>query len=491
MIGQTIAHYEVTEKVGAGGMGEVYRARDTKLGRDVALKVLPDTFALDEERLARFDREAKLLAGLNHTNIAGIYGAEREGNRHILVLEFVAGTDLQQQISAGRIPVDDCLNYALQVCEALGAAHDSGVIHRDLKPANVMVRPDGVVKVLDFGLAKALDTSPDEDITNSPTMLMSSPTVPGVILGTAAYMSPEQARGKRVDRRTDIFAFGCLLYEMLSGERAFVGDTVSDTLASVLKESPDTGALPSDTPPAIVTLLGRCFEKDPRRRLQDIGEARILLERVSRGESIEPAVTTHAEQPARGRFERIAWIGALVVVAVLAVFVGRSLQPESPSPPMRKFSIPFSTEGGEPRDPVISPDGKRIAYVKGNTLFVRALEDLEPVALAELSSRSGGLFWSPDSKYIGYFSDSRVWKIALSTGGITMVCDPKVSFTPVTGGDWSEDGRIVFASGNGATLIVSAQGGDPKTLIELDETERDADGRVDRVRSAGRAGLQT
>ncbi len=473
MIGKTVAHYEVTEKIGAGGMGEVYRARDTKLGRDVALKVLPETFAVDQERLARFDREAKLLAALNHANIASIYGTEQHEGRHILVLEFVEGEDLAERVAKGPIPMEDALAYGVQICEALGAAHDQGVIHRDLKPANVKVTPDGDVKVLDFGLAKALDASDGDDISNSPTMLMSSPTAQGVILGTAAYMSPEQARAKRVDRRSDVFAFGCLFYEMLSGKRCFAGETISDTLASVLKETPDIEALSAPQP--VKKLIERCLEKNPRERLQDIGEARIQLERVIRGEAPEttPEQTIAGAHASRGRFERVAWIGAVAVVGVAAVFVGRSLQPEAPSNPLRKFSVPFNTEGGSPRDPVISPDGARIAYVKGNTLYVRALADLEPAALAELSSRAGGFFWSPDSKFIGYFSDSKIWKVALATGGATMVCDPKVSFTPVTGGGWTEDGYIVFGSGNGGTLEVSAQGGDPTTVVELAQDERD------------------
>ncbi len=318
MIGQQVAHYEITEKIGAGGMGEVYKARDTRLGREVALKFLPETFALDADRLQRFDREAKLLAGLNHPNIAAIYGIEEAEGKRFLVLELIPGDDLSKRISQGPVPVDESIAIALQVADALEAAHDQGVIHRDLKPANIVVTPDGAVKVLDFGLAKALDNDPmSGDISNSPTIMGSSPTLHGVILGTAGYMSPEQARGKRVDRRADVWAFGCVLYEMLMGKQLFVGETVSDTLASVLRSEPEWDALPKDTPPAIVKLIRRCLDRDPRERLRDIGEARIILDRVRRGEADDTMPTASGSSQRFG----VRQVAAFAVVSVIAALL--------------------------------------------------------------------------------------------------------------------------------------------------------------------------
>jgi len=278
LIGQTIGNYEITARIGAGGMGEVYRARDTKLGRDVAIKALPDVFAADPERLARFEREAKLLAGLNHTNIGAIYGIEESNGAQYLILELVEGEDLSQRLMRGPLSLDETLDVAAQIAEALEAAHEQGVIHRDLKPANVLIRADGQVKVLDFGLAKALESGGADSMPNlshSPTIMASSPTVAGVILGTAAYMSPEQARGKPVDKRSDVFAFGAVVYEMLTARQLFGGETVSDILAAVLRAEASLDDLPSGTPAALRKLLKRCLRKDPRNRLRDIGEARI------------------------------------------------------------------------------------------------------------------------------------------------------------------------------------------------------------------------
>ncbi len=277
--GTTLGPYSVTALIGQGGMGEVYRARDTKLGRDVALKVLPDVFADDPERLARFQREARVLASLNHPNIASIYGLEESGDTRALVLELVEGPTLAERIAQGAIPVDEALPIAKQIAEALEAAHEKGVIHRDLKPANIKVRDDGTVKVLDFGLAKALDTAPADDLDQLPTRT-SEATQTGTVLGTAAYMSPEQARGKSVDRRSDIWAFGVVLYEMLTGTRAFQGEAVADCLAKIIERNPDYDALPPDVPPSIRQLVFRCLEKDQRERLRDIGDARIEIKQA-------------------------------------------------------------------------------------------------------------------------------------------------------------------------------------------------------------------
>ncbi len=327
MIGKTLGNYEILEPLGAGGMGEVYRARDTKLDRDVAIKVLPQDFSTDQDRLARFEREAKLLASLNHANIAAIYGLEDEGDQRFIVMEVVEGETLAERIaSSGRIEVEEALDIARQIAEALEAAHENGVIHRGLKPANVKVTPDGKVKVLDFGLAKAYeaDGSPSEispDLSASPTAAAATRT--GVIMGTAAYMSPEQARGKSVDRRTDIWAFGCVLYEMLTGRRTFDGDTVSDTMAAILKESPEWDALPPDTPAGIRRMLERCLRKLPAERLQHMGDARI--------EIIDSATEPHhAAQTMPSRLPRVAaGVAASAILVVLAFLVGRMTTPSS------------------------------------------------------------------------------------------------------------------------------------------------------------------
>ena len=279
-VGSRLGHYDVTALIGEGGMGQVYRATDTQLGRDVALKILPDAFAADPDRLARFQREAQVLASLNHPNIAQIHGIEKSDDTQALVLELVEGATLADRIAKGPIPLDEALPIAKQIAEALEAAHEAGVIHRDLKPANIKVRDDGTVKVLDFGLAKALDTTPEGDPSQSPT-LTAAATQMGVILGTAAYMSPEQARGRPVDKRADIWAFGCVLFEMLTGAKPFPGDDTSQTLARVIDRDPAWDSLPTDLAPAVDTYLRRCLEKDPRQRVRDIGDLRLALEQAA------------------------------------------------------------------------------------------------------------------------------------------------------------------------------------------------------------------
>ena len=309
MISQTIGHYRITEQIGEGGMGVVYRARDTKLNRDVALKVLPDLFAEDPDRLARFQREAQVLASLNHPNIAQIHGLEEANGVRALVLELVEGPTLADRIAQGAISVDEALPIAQQIARALEAAHEAGVIHRDLKPANVKVKDDGTVKVLDFGLAKALDPTPEGDPSASPT-LTAAATKMGVIMGTAAYMSPEQARGKPVDKRADIWAFGVLLYEMLTGRRPFHGELVSDIMAKIIEGTPDLDTLPANVPAKINELLRRCLQKDPKRRLRDIGEALIQMEEVVAAPAAKPAVaqaSTSARRLAPGNAVGARW----------------------------------------------------------------------------------------------------------------------------------------------------------------------------------------
>src|SRR5688572_10945609 len=312
MIGTKLAHYEITSHLGSGGMGDVYQATDSKLGRSVAIKFLPEAFSHDNERVARFEREARVLASLNHPNIAAIYGLEESLERKFLVMELVDGETLAERIKRGPIPIDECLGIAKQICEALEAAHEKGIIHRDLKPANVKITPDGKVKVLDFGLAKAFEVETSNvQLSNSPTLSMAA-TNAGVILGTAAYMSPEQAKGRTVDKRTDIFAFGCVLYEMLTGQRTFDGDDVTDILGAVLRMEPDWTRLPADVSPAVRKLLRLCLEKNAKNRRSDATDVRLDIEQAL----AEPAATPETP-PARGA--RLAWIASLAVAVVLIV----------------------------------------------------------------------------------------------------------------------------------------------------------------------------
>jgi serine/threonine-protein kinase len=474
MIGKTLTHYTVKEKIGEGGMGEVYRANDTKLGRDVALKILPESFSLDAERLARFDREAKLLAGLNHPNIASIYGIGHSDSQRFLVLELIEGLDLAERLKEGPIAEDDVLQVCLKVAEALEAAHEQGVVHRDLKPANIKVSPDGTVKVLDFGLAKALDIDETSgDLSRSPTLLASSPTIQGVILGTAAYMSPEQARGKIVDRRADIWAFGCVLFELLTGKQPFGGETLSDTFASVLKTQPHWEMLPDGTPAVIKSLIRRCLDKDPKQRLRDIGEARIVIDRVLRGDVEEEAVAP-VTATRRSLLRRIAWPVGAVMVAVLAGLLVWTFKPGVGDPPLRKFGVAVQIDAGNsPVRPVASPDGNNIAYLLGGVLWVQALDQLEPRELPT-EPDADMPFWSPDGSHVGYLAGGQLWKIPLSGGSSVKICDPQPAFTGGRGASWGENDRIVYSYGSSGLFQVSAQGGDPSPFLELDpETDGD------------------
>ena len=476
--GARLGAYEVLALIGAGGMGEVYRARDTKLNRDVALKVLPELFALDPDRLARFKREAQLLASLNHPNIAAIYGLEDTDGIRALVLELVEGPTLADRIAEGPIPLEDALPVARQIAEALEAAHEQGIIHRDLKPANIKVRPDGTVKVLDFGLAKALDPAPQgfspAELTNSPTMTAAGTRV-GVIMGTAAYMAPEQARGKPVDKRADIWAFGCVLYEMLTAKRAFAGNEVSDTLAFIITKQPDWSALPANTPAPICKLLRRALEKDRKERLPDIVVARL---------EIKDALTAPSADVARGpevshrRREQLAWtvVAVLFVALVAALALGSTayLSPNAADPQTMRFFVSppdgwsltaVLAPGGGSRAPLtISPDGHRLAFLARNAegkdqLWIRPLDALASQALTGTEGASSP-FWSPDSLFLGFFADGKLKKIDVSGGPPITVCESPDN----RGGAWSRDGVIVFApSNNGALQKVSAAGGVPTT----------------------------
>ena len=487
-----LAHYDIIGPIGAGGMGEVYRARDTKLGRDVAIKLLPEAFARDADRLARFEREARLLASLNHPHVASIYGLEEDGAHRFLVLELVEGEDLAKRIARGPLPADEALAIAEQVCEALEAAHEAGVIHRDLKPGNIVLGENDAVKVLDFGLAKALDPATNaSNLSHSPTLLGSSPTMHGVILGTAAYMSPEQARGKTVDRRADIFAFGCVLYEMLTGRQLFSGETVSDTLAAVLRADVDWDALPKDTPRAIRHLLARCLEKDPRRRLRDIGEATLVLGDLRSGRlSDEPAAVGAPSLPKR-RFMGTRGVAVAVVllaaVAAASSAVTRMLAPKPAEEPFRKFMLDVGMPDslGTSESPRLSPDGRRIAFFCGGSVWVRDFESLESRRLAE-ASPDVAPFWSPDGAQIGYATSKRLWKIRADGGDPQPICDSPASFGGGSGASWGDDGRVVFSYGNGGIWAAPVSGGDAQEIIPVDpDTEQDIHQPVALPRGAG------
>ena len=457
--GTKLGPYEITGTIGAGGMGEVYRARDARLNRDVALKILPEIFAADPDRMARFEREARVLAALSHPRIAAIYGLEESGSTRALVMELLEGPTLADRIAAGLIPLDEALSIAKQIAEALEYAHDHGVIHRDLKPSNIKVSTDGSVKVLDFGLAKALQDEPiTADPRDSPTLSMAA-TMPGVILGTAAYMSPEQAKGRPVDRRADIWAFACVLYEMLTGKQLYTDDTVAETLASIIKENPPLDRLPSGTPPTIRNLLGRCLEKDPRQRLRDVGEARIAIERMSDA----PAEPVAAQGRSRERF----WVAVAVIAAVAALAFAflyfRGTPRESPILratvlPPDNATLDFTQGLGLP---ALSPDGKRIVFgaqmADGKIpLTVRSLDALTAQPLVGTDGASFP-FWSPDSRFIAFFADGKLKKIDASGGPALTLADAPLG----RGGSWSREGVIIFAPTNtpGPLFRVSSAGG--------------------------------
>ena len=479
--GDHLGPYEVLAAIGAGGMGEVYKARDTKLDRDVALKILPDAFVNDPERLARFQREAKVLASLNHPNIAAIYGLEDEGDSPALVLEYVPGPTLQDRIAKGPIPLDEALPIARQIAEALEAAHEQGIIHRDLKPANVKVKDDGTVKVLDFGLAKALgpDLS-DTEAANSPTMTMTAAaTKMGVIMGTAAYMAPEQARGKTVDKRADIWAFGVVLFEMLAGASTFPGDDVSQTLARVIDRDPDWDALPKNIPSSLNSYLRRCLQKDAKQRVRDIGDVRLAMEGAF--DTAEPVIATAAGAVAPlALWQRPVTVAAMLLAAAVAagLAVWTSARPDTAPADVMRFTItppeeaPMSVALG-PRDLTISPDGTLIVYdgvPPGRNLprlHIRRLDgnDAVPVRGADVAM---GPFVSPDGEWVGFISQespTTLRKISVLGGQPLTVTE---SSNLILGTSWGFDDRIVFGTFDAGLFRVSAAGGEPELLTTLD-----------------------
>ncbi len=453
-------------------MGQVYQATDTKLNRQVALKILPEAFATDPDRLARFQREAQVLASLNHPNIAAIYGLEEADDTRALVLELVEGSTLADRIAQGAIPVDEALPIAKQIAEALEAAHEAGVIHRDLKPANIKVKDDGTVKVLDFGLAKALDTAPEGDPSLSPT-LTAAATQMGVIMGTAAYMSPEQARGKPVDKRADIWAFGCVFYEMLTGRRAFEGEDVSLTLAQVMTSQPELEALPQRTPLLVVGILRRSFEKDQRLRLRDVGEARVVLEGAESVASTGEVVSTAPRRIA----DRLGWVAAAVLGLVAVAFLLRSDIRTIPEQGTIRFTVPPPPETSIAPGPAapqlaVSPDGRRLAFAAvdasgSSQLWVR---DLDSTTSRPLQGTEDAQFpfWSPDGNSIGFQTLTHVKTVPLAGGGVSILCEN--DFT--NGAAWSDAGVVIFAARTGL-MRVSSDGGIPQTLTTLGAAEQE------------------
>ena len=457
-VGDRLGPYEVTGELGAGGMGIVLRATDTQLGRDVALKILPDAFASDPDRLSRFQREAQILASLNHPNIAQIHGIEEdetEGTR-ALVLELVDGPTLADRVAHGALPIDDALPIARQIAEALEAAHEAGVIHRDLKPANIKVREDGTVKVLDFGLAKALDRTPQSDPSQSPT-LTAAATQMGVIMGTAAYMSPEQARGKPVDRRADIWAFGCVVFEMLTGHRAFQGGDVSLTLADVLRTDPDWKEFPAGLSPGLETYLRRCLEKDPRQRVRDMGDVRLALEGAFAASS-PTADSMLATAPGLGRptwRRALPFVATGIAGAIVAGLVITSMTRDGPRPALR-----FVEDLGGRLDQVsgpmlsLSPDGANLAYaVDGSVIYVRAFDQRAAIAI-EGTEGATNIFWSPDGEWVGFQNENTLYKVSLAGGSPQILAD----FNQVpAGASWGAD-DVVYGSNTGLRRV-SADGG--------------------------------
>jgi serine/threonine protein kinase len=467
MIGTTIAHYEILDKLGAGGMGVVYRGRDTRLDRDVAIKALPEDFASDPERLARFEREAKVLASLNHPHIASIHGMEKAEGSSFLILELVEGEDLAERIEKGPIPAQEALELGRQIAEALEAAHQHGIVHRDLKPANVKVTPEGQVKVLDFGLAKAVvPKTPEIAVTRSPT-LTAEMTREGTLLGTAAYMSPEQARGQEAGKQADIWAFGCVLYEMLTGKRTFARPTGTDTLAAVLEREPDWELLPVATPPLARSVLRRCLEKDTRQRLHDSADLRLEIEEAMAAPSDRPSGASASQRPS-GRARRISayagWLLALLLAAVIGLVDGPS--PEVVGQPLA-FDI-ASPNGTRLDRLAISPDGRMLVMAAESDATVSSLWLLDLVSreVLRLDGTEGATdpFWSPDGHFIGFFAADQLKRLELATRSVIDLCE----VASPRGGSWNRGGTILFGTAQQGLLAVPAAGGQPTTVFTMD-----------------------
>jgi serine/threonine protein kinase len=465
--GTRVGAYEIVAPLGAGGMGEVYRARDSKLGRDVAIKILPDQFSSDRERVARFEREARTLASLNHPQIAQIYGLEQTSNTVALVMELVEGEDLSQRIARGAIPLDEALAIARQIAEALDAAHGQGIVHRDLKPANVQVKDDGIVKVLDFGLAKPIEgpaAAASGATITSPAMSM-----PGVILGTAAYMAPEQAKGRPVDKRADIWAFGCVLYEMVTGGRAFAGEDISETIASILRSEPDWTGVPASIKPLLVS----CLQKDPRQRLRDIGDVALLLDRA-------PADATPVTPPSTSIATRVLAAVSIIALLVSGVMLWRARTPGSVDhAPVVRSTLRFQEGsrmhlGANQPSLAVSPDGRTIVYTalgpEGSMLWTYSVDsfDAKPLAGTGGDSTPRNVFFSPDGRQIAFFASNQLKRMPVAGGTVTVVCDAIFNY----GGTWTDRDEIVFVAAGaaraaGGLWIVPAAGGERRLIADM------------------------
>ena len=478
--GTRVGNYEIVAKIGEGGMGEVYRGRDTRLKREVALKTLPDSLKRDPDRIARFEREAQTLAALNHPNIAIIHGVEDAGHDQALVMELVEGSTLAELLADGRVPADDARKIALQIADALEAAHEQGVIHRDLKPANIKIRPDGTVKVLDFGLAKiftAREADSQAQLANSPTLTAPMMTSAGVVLGTAAYMSPEQARGRAVDKRADIWAFGCLLYEMLAGRPAFGGDTTTDILAAVVQQEPDWSRLPPGSPAAIASVIRRCLEKNPRERLRDIGDARLELRSEAAAKDRRPGAAPRSVRPV-GVATAAFVVGAVTAGLLLYAWLARrSSSTEAADQPVRVTVSPppgvkLST-ASRGSSVALSPDGRRLVFVgqqEGGAprLYLREFGRFEAVAIAETDGATTP-FFSPDGAWVGFFAGGSLKKVSLAGGApiaLTKVLNER-------GHAWLRDDSMILtpASNVGLTRLPSAGTGRAEPFTALTEGE--------------------
>jgi serine/threonine protein kinase len=502
--GTRLGPYEITSLLGAGGMGEVYLAHDARLDRYVAIKILPDQFSSDSQRMARFEREAKVLASLNHPNIAAIYGLEESNHVPALVMELVDGPTLADRIKQGALPREDALPIAKQIAEALEYAHERSIIHRDLKPANVKITPNGAAKVLDFGLAKALEADASvTDISTSPT-LSHAATQAGMLLGTAAYMSPEQARGKKVDRRADIWAFGVVLFEMLTGKPAFAGETISDTLAAVIRADPEWSTLPNDLPPSINRLLHRCLTKDPNQRLRDIGEARIAIDSALSAtpeETYAPQAATIQQQRPPSWRRALPWALAAIAILLattLSSVYWRARQTETEPRQVMQLSLAlpeplagvFDPNPGSPF--AISPDGSQIVFVaslagKPQQLYLRPLDQQSgtPIAGTENASEP---FFSPDGQWIGFFSLGKMRKVSLRGGPVAALCDAPVPH----GASWAADDVIIYAPNFGSGLMrISAAGGTPQVLTTPNTKDQEISHRWPQVLPGGKFVLFT
>jgi len=480
--GAHVGPYQIVSTLGSGGMGDVYRARDPRLGRDVAIKALPDSVAGESDRVARFQREAQILASLNHPHIAAIHGLEEVNGSRFLILELVEGDTLARPLDTGPLPLLEALTIARQIADALQAAHEKGIVHRDLKPANVALTADGRVKVLDFGLAKTLGPSHPDDVSESPTVT-SAGTRLGVVLGTAAYMSPEQARGLPIDKRSDIWAFGCVLYEMVTGSRAFPGRTTSDAIAGVLEREPDWRLLPAATPPRIQWLLQRCLAKDAKRRLHDIADAGIEIDEALSGPSARAAPPALSASAVRTR-ERVAWAVAALCLAGLVgtLVVRRTGSVDRPSPDVRTYTtsivLPEGVKlwAGSPAGRfAISPDGRRLAVVALDstgraTLFIRPLNSRIAQPLGGTDGASFP-FWSPDSRFVAFLAHNKLKKVDVTGGEVTTLCDAAFGAP----GSWNSDDVILFTpKGNSPLFRVSAASGTATEVTTLVEASGDA-----------------